>query len=785
MHILLISAFMFSGAVAAGPQTAGDAERKLQAAIHEEVVAGNLQAALQQYKAIVDEHAADRTVTARALLQLGKVQQRLGRQTEARVTLARVAREYADQAEIAAQARSFAQASGAIGPKNLSFEQGEVGQVPPGWFAAVGKVELRRQGCRGSLGCAVVWLPEGTKVAGKPAQFGNIMQSFDATPYRGKTVRLRASLRLEASGPEDTAQMWFRVDRAERQVGSFDNMDDRPVKSSSWTPAEIVAKVQDDAARLNIGVMSVGKGRAWVDDLAFEIVADTTPSTGKWADRPLVGDAPQNLTFAEGEPGKTPPGWMVAGGQAELQRQGCHGTSACAAVWRTGSDAGSATLAQGFTAVPYRGKTVRVSGWLRMESGNPNDTARLWLRIERTGGRAAFMDNMDDRPVKPSAWTYAEIVGNVAADAATISFGVTSKDKGKAWVDGLTFEVVPDGTPLTVKPKVYPAEPQNLSLTQGEVGQVPVGWFSPVGSVSFQREGCRSASCAVVNPGDPFGNLMQQFSGARYRGKTIRVRAWLRLEAASSDDRAQMWFRVDRANETTGFFDHMSDRPVTSAQWTLAEIVGKIEPDALVLNVGVMTIGKGKAWVDGMTLEIVPDGTPTTTHYGPLGAPRNLNFAEGEAGKPPKGWLAAAGKSEWTRTGCRGSIGCAVVWLPSGSSAPFANLMQTIDATPYRDKTVRLRAWMRVASDKAPGRAQAWFRVDRAGRQMGFFDNMSDRPVTASQWTQVTIVGKIAADAEKINFGVITAGEGRAWVEDVILDVVPDSTPQTGPYLER
>ncbi len=211
-------------------------------------------------------------------------------------------------------------------------------------------------------------MPEGTTVAGKPARFGNIMQSFDATPYRGRTVRLRASLRVEGSGPADAAQMWFRVDRPGPQVGSFDNMDDRPVKSSAWTPAEIVAKVQDDAARLNIGVMSLGKGRVWVDDLSFEIVADSTPSTGKWAQRPLVVDAPQNLSFTEGETGKVPPGWAITAGQAQLQRQGCHGSSACAAVWVPAADDSKfGNLLQMINAVPYRGKKIRFSGWLRME----------------------------------------------------------------------------------------------------------------------------------------------------------------------------------------------------------------------------------------------------------------------------------------------------------------------------------------------------------------------------------------------------------------------------------
>lgn len=98
------------------------------------------------------------------------------------------------------------------------------------------------------------------------------MQTVNATAYRGKTLRLRAWLRLDAATRDDKAQMWFRVDLPNRQVGAFDNMDDRPVQSFTWMPAEIVVRVAESAKTLNFGVMSIGKGRAWVDGVTLEIV---------------------------------------------------------------------------------------------------------------------------------------------------------------------------------------------------------------------------------------------------------------------------------------------------------------------------------------------------------------------------------------------------------------------------------------------------------------------------------------------------------------------------------
>jgi hypothetical protein len=64
-------------------------------------------------------------------------------------------------------------------------------------------------------------------------------------------------------------------------------------------------------------------------------------------------------------------------------------------------------------------------------------------------------------------------------------------------------------------------------------------------------------------------------------------------------------------------------------------------------------------------------------------------------------------------------------------------------------------------------------RVDRKDGVMGFFDNMMDRPITASEWRPYEIVGDVDDDAEALNFGMIVIGEGRAWLDAVTLDVIP------------
>jgi hypothetical protein len=257
-----------------------DGERQLETAIYRETVMGDVHAAIGMYRAILSQTGIARPLAARALLQLGQCQEKLGQRREAHATYARVVREFASESAIAAQARGkLAGWSDALpGPRNLRFEEGDSGKTPPGWFVPqVEKVsgslaELRRKGCRTTNGnCAVVIAPA---TAASSDSVGNLMQSFRAAAYRGKTVRLRAWVRVEAGGPGDRAQMWLRVDRPNGKVGFLEDMDGRPVRAAAWTSCEIVAEIDSDAQFVDFGVQSIGRGRVWVDEVSFDIVPE-------------------------------------------------------------------------------------------------------------------------------------------------------------------------------------------------------------------------------------------------------------------------------------------------------------------------------------------------------------------------------------------------------------------------------------------------------------------------------------------------------------------------------
>ena len=187
-------------------------------------------------------------------------------------------------------------------PVNAGFEVGTVGDRPTGWFVpeipSYQVTTSDEQPAEGHHCATMVCATEP-----EPPHFGNLMQKIDAQPFRGKRVRLRAAVRAAVDGTGNQAQMWFRVDRPPEdgtpQMGVFDNMGDRPITSATWNHYEIVGDVDDDAEHIALGVMLLGQGQAWVDDVSLEFVGDDIPVTAK----PLPDSGRSGTPLDEVKPG--------------------------------------------------------------------------------------------------------------------------------------------------------------------------------------------------------------------------------------------------------------------------------------------------------------------------------------------------------------------------------------------------------------------------------------------------------------------------------------------------
>ncbi len=144
--------------------------------------------------------------------------------------------------------------------------------------------------------------------------FGTLLQAVAPGELRGRRVRLRARVRAEMK-PSGRLQLGLRVERPGGQLGFFDNMSDRPVRTTDWRTIVIEGEVAPDAERIIVQAVLTGEGKAWLDEVSLE------PVQGK-GERLLA-----NPGFDEGEAGTEPPGWYFpyeasirAGYHLELRR---------------------------------------------------------------------------------------------------------------------------------------------------------------------------------------------------------------------------------------------------------------------------------------------------------------------------------------------------------------------------------------------------------------------------------------------------------------------------------
>ncbi|MBS1903804.1 MAG: hypothetical protein JSS75_08885 [Bacteroidetes bacterium] len=163
----------------------------------------------------------------------------------------------------------------------------------------------------------------------------------------------------------------------------------------------------------------------------------------------------------------------------------------------------------------------------------------------------------------------------------------------------------------------FPSTGQNMDFEDDSLMHFPLrGWFTPAKeympnyaatisktSPSHGVQCARIASVAPPNPGE-FGNLMQTIDAKPYRGKVVRFRAALRTDG-STTCYARLWMRVDRSKQRTGFSDNMSDRRVNSSTWRSYDIIGRVDTDAVVINIGCMLNGSGEAYIDDAHFDIV------------------------------------------------------------------------------------------------------------------------------------------------------------------------------------
>jgi hypothetical protein len=256
------------------------------------------------------------------------------------------------------------------------------------------------------------------------------------------------------------------------------------------------------------------------------------------------------------------------------------------------------TLMTQVEAAPYRSKRLRFMAVVK--AANVLGWGALWVRVDGAGSSTLAFDDMHDRPISGDVnWSRRQIELDVDPGAASIAYGLELHGEGEIWAGDDVLEVVEPGQPYELDPAAWLV-----------AGTAPQDYL--IGSDPNVTRCGRSSGHVAARAARPagFGTLMQSVAADDYRGKRVRMRAFVR---AAGVEHAGLWMRVDDTAGVSLVIDNMDARPITgTSDWRPYDIVLDVAPTAASLFFGMLVDGAGEAWVDGVTLEVVDASVPTT-----------------------------------------------------------------------------------------------------------------------------------------------------------------------------
>jgi hypothetical protein len=490
--------------------------------------------------------------------------------------------------------------------------------------------------------------------------------------------------------------------------------------------------------------------------------------------------------------------------------EGSHGGKACARVAARSAQgdhrSSVAMVTQTIAAAPFRGKRVRLSGFLRTEDVTGHATMRI--RVSDAAKEPLAADRNEDHAKNGTTdWTMDQMVLDVAEQAETIEYGIWLSGDGTAWIDDFALETVGTDVPST-DVMSYGPSPANLDFEGATHPRgMPLHWLGGGPGYEFVYDaesphgGKRSAKLAWTasrEPKDDDGvNFGQVVPAAAWRGKRVRFAGWVRTKDATGRG-ASLWLRVDDAADKSVAFDNMNGFEICGTSgWTRCEIVLDVPQSAARLTYGMLFGGGGAACCDDLALDLVSsearctdDPLMQTPPLADSAEKANLGF-EGAAGSRglPAGW--SGGNRGFVPSvdtailhGGKSSARLTRTAVPSSQPAPWGGISCAIPAEPYRGKRVRLAGFVRAektSTDPSAG-AGLFMMVEGssfAGESLAA-DFMQDRLLHGdADWTECAIVLDVPAAAKSLWLGLELLGPGSAWTDDLTIDVVGADVPCT------
>jgi hypothetical protein len=96
--------------------------------------------------------------------------------------------------------------------------------------------------------------------------FGPNNGEYYTQPYLGKKIRISSKAKLTTQR-KGTGHIWLRVDKKDKSMGFFNNMDDSPIRSSDWKAYSFEGIVDPAASSISFGGFMKGEGSFFMDEL--------------------------------------------------------------------------------------------------------------------------------------------------------------------------------------------------------------------------------------------------------------------------------------------------------------------------------------------------------------------------------------------------------------------------------------------------------------------------------------------------------------------------------------
>lgn len=110
------------------------------------------------------------------------------------------------------------------------------------------------------------------------------------------------------------------------------------------------------------------------------------------------------------------------------------------------------------------------------------------------------------------------------------------------------------------------------------------------------------------NYGEFAQSVSQNFDIKALQGKKVKFRAAVRTNVSGRGNQAHLWLRVLKTSPTQTsrvFFDDLNQVPITTDEWKTYEIICQVPQDASSMDYGFVLVGKGKAWLDDVKVEVL------------------------------------------------------------------------------------------------------------------------------------------------------------------------------------